>query len=154
MNLRRRLNQEPLAIQLAPMIDVIMFLLTFFFVTWNLSRYELDLDVKTPTARAGKPARPTAGEVVVNVRTTGEVTLNRRTVDKAELESILSELVKIDPNQIMVLRVDGDAAYKHAMAVIDICRVVGLKNIAFAASREEPGSSSGGSSAPPVAPAP
>jgi biopolymer transport protein ExbD len=137
MNFRRRLNQEPIAIQLAPMIDVIMFLLTFFFVTWNLSRYELDLDVKTPSARVGKPAKATTGEVVVNVRKTGEITLNRRIIDKAELENVLRELVKSFPDQAMVLRVDGETEYKHVMTVLDICRMVGLKNIAFAASREE-----------------
>ena len=30
MNLRRRINQEPIQLQLAPMIDVVMFLLCFF----------------------------------------------------------------------------------------------------------------------------
>ncbi|HSI83940.1 MAG: ExbD/TolR family protein [Candidatus Methylacidiphilales bacterium] len=131
--------------QLAPMIDVIMFLLTFFFVTWNLSRYELDLQVKTPAAKTGRPAKQTAGEVVVNIRKDGSITLNRRMVDQSELENVLVELVKSFPEQVMVLRVDGEAPYKYTMNVLDICNRAKLHNIAFAASREEP---------KPAAPAP
>ena len=58
MNLRRRINQDPIQLQLAPMIDVILFLLCFFLLTWNLARYEQDLEVKVPVAKNGKdPAR-------------------------------------------------------------------------------------------------
>jgi len=55
MNLRRRINQDPIQLQLAPMIDVILFLLCFFLLTWNLARYEQDLEVRQrPGAPAGR----------------------------------------------------------------------------------------------------
>ena len=65
MNLRRHIKQEPIQLQLAPMIDVIMFLLCFFLLTWNLARYEQDLDVKVPVARNGVPPKQLPGEVII-----------------------------------------------------------------------------------------
>ena len=123
--------------QLAPMIDVIMFLLTFFFVTWNLSRYELDKVVKTPTATRGKPAKSQAGEIVLNIRKSGEITLNRRVIGKEELENTLKELAVSFPDQTVVIRCDGEVEYKHLMNVLDICNAAGLQKIAFAGARPE-----------------
>ena len=54
MNFRARFQTEPIAFQLAPMIDVILFLLTFFLLTWNVARYETELDVRVPTAKQGE----------------------------------------------------------------------------------------------------
>ena len=78
MNLRRRINQEPIQLQLAPMIDVILFLLCFFLLTWNLARYEQDLEVKVPAARNGAPPKGLPGEVIINVKSDGSVELERR----------------------------------------------------------------------------
>ena len=68
MNLRRRINQDPIQLQLAPMIDVILFLLCFFLLTWNLARYEQDLEVKVPVARNGTPPKQLPGEVIINLQ--------------------------------------------------------------------------------------
>ena len=53
MNFRNRAHTESIGLQLAPMIDVILFLLTFFLLTWNVARYETELDVRVPTAKQG-----------------------------------------------------------------------------------------------------
>jgi len=36
---------------IAPIVNVVLLLLCFFLLTWNLSRYEQDIAVKVPTAR-------------------------------------------------------------------------------------------------------
>ena len=72
MNLRRRINQDPIQLQLAPMIDVILFLLCFFLLTWNLARYEQDIEVKVPVARNGTPPKELPGEVIINLKSDGK----------------------------------------------------------------------------------
>src|ERR1700748_1931865 len=100
MTLRRRINQEPIQLQLAPMIDVVMFLLCFFLLTWNLARYEQDLDVKVPVDRNGKPP----GEVIINLRSDGSVELERATLTLAQLQQKLSAIAQVYPDQAVVLR--------------------------------------------------
>lgn len=137
MNFRSQNRAEPIAFQLAPMIDVILFLLTFFLLTWNLARYETDLDVRVPTAKQGKPPERLPGEIVLNVRQDGQVILNRRTVTCEELVKILSDIVAQFPNQAVILRADEKAEYRHVVAVLDVCRAADIWNVAFATAPVE-----------------
>ena len=106
MNFRTRTRTDPIAFQLAPMIDVILFLLTFFLLTWNVARYETELDVRVPTAKQGESPKRLPGEIVLNVKEDGQVILNRRKVTDKELLSILQQIVAQFPNQAVILRAD------------------------------------------------
>lgn len=152
MNFRRRIVQEPISFQLAPFIDVVMFLLCFFLLTWNISQYENDLQVKVPTAQNGKEPKRLPGEAIVNVRKDGTVILQGRTVSYNELQEVLGGLVKAYPDQVLVLRADGGVDYKHVVKVLDICRSADLWNIAFATSPPEASSAPADSGSPAPTP--
>ena len=137
MNLRRRINQEPIQLQLAPMIDVIMFLLCFFLLTWNLARYEQDIDVKVPVARNGVPPKQLPGEVIINLKTDGTVELERSVLTLPELQAKLSAIQQVYPDQAVVLRGSENVEYKHVVEVLDVCRASNLTNIAFATNRPD-----------------
>ncbi len=137
MNFRSRIHPEPIAFQLAPMIDVILFLLTFFLLTWNLARYETELDVRVPTAKQGESPKRLPGEIVLNVKEDGRIILNRRNIAYEELLSILKQIVAQFPNQAVILRADEKAEYKYVIAVLDVCRAADIWNIAFATAPEE-----------------
>ena len=53
------------------MVDILLFLLVFFMLTWNFSRNEAELDVKVPASRR-QTERP-AGEVILNVKKDGVI---------------------------------------------------------------------------------
>lgn len=137
MNFRSRSNPEPISFQLAPMIDVILFLLTFFILTWNLARYETELNVKVPTAKQGETPKRLPGEIVLNVKANGDVVLNQRVVSYDELLTILKQIVGQFPNQAVILRADENANYKYVVAVLDVCRAADIWNVAFATSPPE-----------------
>ncbi len=138
MNFRARTHTDPISLQLAPMIDVILFLLAFFLLTWNMARYETELDVRVPTARQGESPKRLPGEIVLNVKEDGRVILNRRELNYTELLSILKEIVGQFPNQAVILRADEKAEYKYVIAVLDICRAADIWNVAFATAPPEP----------------
>jgi len=137
MNFRNRSTPEPIAFQLAPMIDVILFLLSFFLLTWNLARYETELNVKVPTAKQGESPKRLPGEIVLNVKANGEVVLNQRRVSYDELLTILRQIVGQFPSQAVILRADENANYKYVVAVLDVCRAADIWNVAFATAPEE-----------------
>jgi len=139
MNLRRRINQEPIQLQLAPMIDVVMFLLCFFLLTWNLARYEQDLEVKVPVARNGEPPKQLPGEVIINLKSDGTVELERTALSLDQLQQKLSAIQQVYPDQAVVLRGAEDVPYKWVVRVLDACRAAKLTNIAFATSRPAKG---------------
>src|SRR5260221_427430 len=106
MNFRSRAHTDPIALQLAPMIDVILFLLTFFLLTWNIARYETELDVRVPTARQGEAPKRLPGEIILNVKKDGRVILNKIQVSNDDLLVKLKEIVKLFPEQAVILRAD------------------------------------------------
>jgi biopolymer transport protein ExbD len=137
MNLRRRINQDPIQLQLAPMIDVILFLLCFFLLTWNLARYEQDLEVKVPVARNGQPPKQLPGEVIINLKSDGTVELERSTLSLEQLQQKLTEIGTVFPDQAVVLRGAENVEYKYVVKVLDTCRAAKLTNIAFATNRPD-----------------
>jgi len=139
MNLRRRINQEPLQFQLAPMIDVIMFLLCFFLLTWNLARYEQDIEVKVPVAKNGTEPARLPGEIIINLRQDGTVELERATLSIKQLQEKLNAIAEVYPEQVVIIRGDVHAQYDDLVKIMDACKAAKLTNIAFATNRPEKG---------------
>ena len=137
MNLRRRINSEPIQLQLAPMIDVIMFLLCFFLLTWNLSRYEQDIAVKVPTAKNGEQPKNLPGEIILNLRKDGSVELERSTVSIDDLKAKLAQISQVYPDQPVILRGAEEVPYKFVVKVLDTCRAAKLTNIFFSVNPEK-----------------
>ena len=135
MNLRSRAPLQHPGIQLAPLVDVLMLLLIFFLLTWNAARNENELDVKVPKATAAKEKAAPPGDVVVNVKTDGTVVVNRRTLSGPELSSLLQNLVKLYPEQAVVIRGDETGAYKNVVNVLNLCSEAGVTNVAFATAK-------------------
>jgi biopolymer transport protein ExbD len=137
MNLRRRIAQEPIQLQLAPMIDVIMFLLCFFLLTWNLSRYEQDIAVKVPTARNGAPPKNLPGEIIINLRKDGTIELERSRITIDALRAKLSQISQVYPDQPVILRGDEGVPYGSMIKVIDTLKGSNLSNIYFSVNPEK-----------------
>jgi biopolymer transport protein ExbD len=117
MNFRSRTALQHPGIQLAPLVDVLMLLLIFFLLTWSAARNENELDVKVPKA------------------SDGTVIVNRRSMTGSELSKLLQELVKLYPEQAVVIRGDEGGAYKNVVNVLNICSESGITNVAFATAK-------------------
>jgi biopolymer transport protein ExbD len=135
MNLRRRINQDPIQLQLAPMIDVILFLLCFFLLTWNLARYEQDIEVKVPVAKNGIPPKQLPGEIIINLRHDGTIELERSALTFAQLQQKLTAISQVYPEQVVIIRGDMHAQFDDLVKIMDACKGAKLTNIAFATNR-------------------
>jgi biopolymer transport protein ExbD len=137
MNLRAHVYPERIVFQIAPMVDILLFLLVFFMLTWNFSRNEAELDVKVPAAQEGKETRRPAGEVILNVKKDGGIVMNRRPMSSEELLDTLSRIAKLYPDQAVILRGDENVNYRYVVDVLDVCRAANIWNVAFATSKPE-----------------
>jgi biopolymer transport protein ExbD len=137
MKLSKYVTQEPMVLQLAPFIDVILFLLVFFLLTWNVSRYEAELSVSLPVAEQGETSTRMPGEILINVNREGEVIINRRTLQPEELFQILNEVSRDFPDQAVILRADAQTDYQNVASVIDICKKANVWNIAFSVTNPQ-----------------
>lgn len=135
MNFRSRFVPQHPGIQLAPLVDVLLLLLIFFLLTWNAARNENELDVKIPKASAAREKSAPIGDVIVNVKADGNVVVNRRTLSGPDLTTMLQSLVKLNPDQAVVIRGDEAGAYKNIVGVLNICSEAGVTNVAFATAK-------------------
>ena len=137
MIFRAHVYPERIVFQIAPMVDILLFLLVFFILTWNFSRNEAELDVKVPAAQEGKESKRPAGEVILNVKKDGAIVMNRRPMSPDELLETLTRIAKLYPDQAVVLRGDENVDYRYVVDVLDICRAANIWNVAFATSKPE-----------------
>ena len=131
MKTAKYLVNEPMTLQLAPFIDVILFLLTFFLLTWNISRYEAELSVSLPVAKESETPSRMPGEILVNLTRDGTIIVNQKHLTGEELRQILAQVTADFPDQAVILRADKETAYQDVINVIDICKAAQVWNIAF-----------------------
>jgi len=128
----------PIAMQLAPMIDILLLLLSFFIISWQFSRSETELKVSVPTAQEGSEHERQRGEIIVNVLPDGTLRVEGGTVDLLQLHDKLAAIAKQFENQPVRIRGDGKVPYQRIVEVIDTCQKAGIWNISFATQRPEP----------------
>jgi biopolymer transport protein ExbD len=128
----------PIAMQLAPMIDILLLLLSFFIISWQFSRSETELNVSVPTAQEGADSERQRGEIIINVLPDGTLRVEGATVNLPQLHDKLAAIARQFKNQPVRIRGDGKVAYQRIVEVIDTCQKAGIWNISFATQRPAP----------------
>jgi biopolymer transport protein ExbD len=128
----------PIAMQLAPMIDILLLLLSFFIISWQFSRSETELNVSVPTAQEGAEPERQRGEIIINVLADGAIRVEGAKVDLPQLHEKLAAIARQFENQPVRIRGDGGVAYQRIVEVIDTCQKAGIWNISFATQRPAP----------------
>jgi len=121
--------------QLAPMIDILLLLLSFFIISWQFSKSETELNVSVPTAQEGAEPERVRGEIIINVLADGIIRVEGLAVDRSQLFTKLAAIAKQFQNQPVRIRGDGGVAYQRIVEVIDTCQKAGIWNISFATQR-------------------
>lgn len=121
--------------QLAPMIDILLLLLSFFIISWQFSKSETELNVSVPTSQEGADPQRLRGEIIINVLADGVIRVEGLAVDRQQLFDKLSAIAVQYPQQPVRIRGDGDVAYQRIVEVIDTCQKAGISNISFATQR-------------------
>ncbi len=133
-------NRQPpaLTIQLAPMIDILLLLLSFFIISWQFNKSETELNVSVPTAQEGADPQRQIGEIVINILGDGVIRVEGTTVDLPQLLEKLAKIAEKFENQPVRIRGDGGVPYQRIVEVIDTCQKAGIWNISFATQRPTP----------------
>jgi biopolymer transport protein ExbD len=138
MPLKVEAVEEP-ALNLTPMVDVVLLLIIFFMVGTQFTEVEHQYDIELPTVSDAQPLTAMPDELVINVRRDGEVFLGDRNVSLEQLEQELRGAQARFARQAVVVRGDGIGPYQNVMTVLDVCRRARIVNIQLANRVEAPG---------------
>jgi biopolymer transport protein ExbD len=132
VDFRKGKQEEPLEINLVPLIDVMMVILIFLMITTTYSKYT-ELQINLPTADAEKQLeRPNEINVLVNAQ--GQYVINRTPTPFTSIDGLSDVLRRAALNQkdpVIVISADANATHQAVVRVMEAARVAGLSQITF-----------------------
>jgi biopolymer transport protein ExbD len=132
MNFRKNSNAPDESFQIAPMIDVVFLLLTFFVASQIFSQWETEIDITLPTAQSSEQPDRIPGEIIINILDDGAVVVNQVRMDEPALDSLLNRIVDQFSDWAVLIRADKDTRYEDVINVLDACRRADIWNVSFA----------------------
>ena len=132
MNFQRGRENEPLEINLVPLIDVMMVILIFLMITTTYNKYS-ELQINLPSAQAERqPERP--NEITVLVNAQGQYVVNKNALPFRSVEQLADELRRAGAGQkepVVVITADAAATHQSVIRVMEASRLAGLSQITF-----------------------
>jgi biopolymer transport protein ExbD len=127
-------------LQLAPVIDLVLFLIWFYLLVGQLVINQKDAEVALPRMSNTLTAQEVPAEFVVNLRADSAVTLDGAVVDRAELQQRLAQeqakAVQARQPLRVVVRADRRQTYSRLEEVLRLCRSAGVAQVIFRSVEE------------------
>lgn len=117
---------------MASMTDIIFLLLIFFMIT-SSAISQSAIDVKLPSADSANPS--VQDPSTVTIKQDGKYFVNDREVPKEQLENVLVEALKNEPNPTFTIRADENTKHKDVVFVMGIAEMHKF-NLAIATTQE------------------
>ena len=130
MRIRKKAEEE-VGFQLAPMIDMTFLLLVFFMVTTKISKEQVKVDIKLPTASNAIIPNDLSDRDIISIDGNGNYFAGQRQVDKKELTEYLKERFKNYPPLRLYVRADEKTPGKKIKELMKIASEAGAINVVF-----------------------
>lgn len=125
---------EDPALNLTPMLDVVLNLVMFFLVTTHFSQAEEEQQypIELPKVTSAQPLTGLPDELVVNIDGEGRFYLGKTERSPEALEAELRAAAGRYADQAVMVRGEADGPYQHVMTVLNICHRAGITNLRLA----------------------
>ena len=132
MNFRRGRAREEPEINLIPLIDILIVVLIFLFLTTTYNRFA-ELQINLPEASAERPSdRPQVLSVAVDA--TGKYAINGTPTPYGSTENFaerLREAAKGAKEPVVAISADKAATHQSVINVMESARIAGYNHISF-----------------------
>ena len=116
-------------LSLAPMLDMIFILLIFFVVSTTFSKLPGVL-INRPDASKSDKLPP--NNLMIGITKSGDIYINKKMYTKETLIAKLRLKAAANPKITVLIIADEDSILKHSIMVMDLCKQVGIENVALA----------------------
>jgi biopolymer transport protein ExbD len=137
MNFRRGRAREEIEINLIPLIDILIVILIFLFLTTTYSRFA-ELQINLP--KLPRRPRPTSRTMLsIAVDATGKYAINGVAVpfsNTAGFAAAMREAAKNAKEPIIAISADAKATHQSVIDVMESARLAGYNHISFTTQRK------------------
>jgi len=130
MRLPKKQDDE-IGFQLAPMIDMTFLLLVFFMVTTKISKEQIKVDIKLPTAANAVVPSDLSDRDIISIDSAGQYFVGQKPVDKKQLTAHLKQRFKDTPPLRLYVRADLQTQGKQIKELMKIASEAGAINVIF-----------------------
>ncbi|XGB43889.1 MAG: biopolymer transporter ExbD [Nodosilinea sp. LVE1205-7] len=124
-------------INLVPMMDVLMTILTFFIiVSMTLSGQQRSLNVTLPSTQAPGTPLDAPDPLVVSLSVAGQIGVNSEIVNEAQLANAISSYVGKNQQGTILLKADRQVSYEQLAQLLSKMQAVGGDRISLAIAPE------------------
>lgn len=118
-----------LAIDLTPMLDVVMIMLIFFIVAGSFVR-EVAIDVERKPTTSNQSDEP-SDNIIIQISATDEIWIKGRRIDQRSIRANISRLKAESPKAAVVIKAHNKSTVDALAAVVDSSREAGIYNISL-----------------------
>lgn len=132
MNFRRGREREQPEVNLIPLIDVLVVVLIFLFLTTTYNRFA-ELQINLPEASAEKAAQPPQ-VLNVAVDATGKYAINGVATAYGSADAFaerLRDAAKGAKEPVIAISADAQATHQSVINVMESARIAGYNHISF-----------------------
>ncbi len=120
-------------VNLVPMMDVIMTILTFFIiVSMTLTNRQNAVNITLPSAGNGVSEQKAPDPLVVSLNPQGQIFLGNQPISEAQLVQPMQEYLQKYPNGAVVLNADRKLAYEQVVKILGRMRDIGGDRVSLA----------------------
>ena len=124
-------QEDEIGFQLAPMIDMTFLLLIFFMVTTKISKEQVNVEIKLPTAANASIPDDLSNRDIISIDKDGIYYIGQNPADKKELTAHLKERFKVTPPLRLYVRADKNTPGKQIKELMRIASEAGAVNVIF-----------------------
>jgi biopolymer transport protein ExbD len=123
-------SEEPLFINLTPMIDVVLCLLIFFMAATRLYDWEEEqIQVNVPQVSQAQPMTSAPRDLSLVIDAPGRITLDKSSYDLKDLVPVLKQAREQYPDQGVIVRGPATLSYQDLADVLSACETAGIRNV-------------------------
>jgi biopolymer transport protein ExbD len=128
-------QKDDVAIDMAPMIDMVFLLLIFFMVASVVT--ELDkVEVKIPLSEYAKVPENTKDRLMLSVDMNNQIYAGTTPMTIPELKVLVNEALNENPDLRILIRADERVKYKTNKEIMIACGEVGATDLIYATFEE------------------
>jgi biopolymer transport protein ExbD len=119
-------------VNLVPMMDVVMTILTFFIIVSMTLTSQQAVNVTLPSANAGTEAADTPDPLVVGLNQQRQILLDGQPATEAQLLQRMQIYLTQNQEGAIILKADKGLAYQEVVELLGIMRDVGGDRVSLA----------------------